>query len=85
MNNYILKKYLNNISKKDIYNLAQKYQIILNSNELENIYQYIQDNKQDYFNNNLSQEKIIQDAKKILTDNNYKTLYYIYSIYKDKI
>ena len=85
MNTYFIKKYIKNISKNDIYNLALKQNIILNNNEIEKIYNYIQKNYKKYFNNILTKEQIITDSKTILTNNNYNKLLNIYSKYKDKI
>mgnify|MGYP002619902115 CR=1 FL=1 len=85
MNNYFLKRYLKNISKKEIYTLANKYDIKLNSDEITNIYNYIHSNSNKYFKNDLPIEKIISDTKHILTKSNYNKLIKLYDLYKDKI
>ena len=82
MNNYFFKKYLDNLTKNDIDNYLKKQQIILNNNELDKVYNYIKNNNHKYFNNTLSKEKIILDAKTILSKDNFNKLY---DIYKDKI
>ena len=41
MNNYIIKKYIKNLFKNDIYNLALKNNINLNQTELDKLYKYI--------------------------------------------
>ncbi len=85
MNNYFLKKYIKNLTKNDIYNLALKQNINLNNIELDKIFEYIQNNNQAYFNNKLSKEKILSDCKSILTNNNYIKISKLYNEYKDKI
>ncbi len=85
MNNYIIKKYIKNLSKNDIYNLALKNNINLNQTELDKLYKYIQNNYLNYFNNTLSLEQILYDSKIILETNNYIKLSKLYDEYKDKI
>ena len=85
MNNYIIKKYIKNLSKNDIYNLALKNNINLNQTELDKSYKYIQNNYLNYFNNTLSLEQILYDSKIILETNNYIKLSKLYDEYKDKI
>lgn len=85
MNNFILKKYIQNLTKDDIYKLAFKQNIILNSEETQKVYKYIKNNYQKYINNILSSEQILNDSKLILSNNNYNKLLNLYNEYKDKI
>ena len=85
MNTYLMKKYIQNLTQNDIYTLGIKQNIYLNNIELPKVHKYIQTNYQNYFNNKLSKEKIITDAKTILTKNNYEKLSILYDKYKDKI
>ncbi|MBR3162010.1 MAG: hypothetical protein IKF19_04695 [Bacilli bacterium] len=85
MNKFILKKYIQNLTLNDIYTIGTKQNIYLNNTELSKIHKYIKNNYQNYFNNKLSKEEILIDAKSILTINNYKTLIILYDKYKDKI
>ena len=85
MNNYILKKYVSNLTKDKLHTLATNYNIKLNNNEIDKVYTYIKTNYIDYFNNTLSKEKILNDLKQILTSINYQKITNLYLIYKDKI
>ena len=85
MNKYFINKYLKNITKKDIYNIAVKYNIILNNNEVDRIYKYIQKHYNEYYKNNIPIEHILKESKDILTDKNYNKLISLYNRYIDKI
>ena len=85
MNTYIIKKYIKTLTKDKLYNLAINYNIKLNDNETTKVYNYIKNNYQKYFNNNLSKDKILKDLESILTPINYEKLNNLYNIYKDKI
>ena len=85
MNNYILKKYVSNLTKNKLHTLATNYNIKLNNNEIDQVYTYIKINYIDYLNNTLSKEKILNDLKLILTPTNYQKTTNLYHIYKDKI
>ena len=85
MNNYILKKYVSNLTKDKLHTLATNYNIKLNNNEIDQVYKYIKINYIDYLNNTLSKEKILNDLKLILTPINYQKITNLYLIYKDKI
>ena len=85
MNNYILKKYVSNLTKDKLHTLATNYNIKLNNNEIDQVYTYIKINYIDYLNNTLSKEKILNDLKLILTPINYQKITNLYLIYKDKI
>ena len=85
MNTYIIQKYINKMTKKDIYSYALKKGLTLNETEIDKTYNYIKDNYKDYFNNNLYDEKILNDAKLIFTEENYKKFKILYDEYKNKI
>lgn len=85
MNTLFFKKYIQNLTKNDIQTLATKKNILLNSNELQDTYNYIKNNYQKYFNQEISKETILNDFKKILTNQNYEKIYKLYKEHKDKI
>lgn len=85
MNRYIIQKYINKMTKKDVYSYALKKGLILNETEVIKTYDYIKNNYKDYFNNKLPKEKILNDAKSTFTEENYQKFKTLYNEYKDKI
>lgn len=85
MNTYIIQKYINKMTKKDVYSYALKKGLILNETEVIKTYDYIKNNYKDYFNNKLPKEKILNDAKSTFTEENYQKFKTLYNEYKDKI
>ena len=85
MNTYIIQKYINKMTKKDVYSYALKKGLILNETEVIKTYDYIKNNYKDYFNNKLPKEKILNDAKSNFTEENYQKFKTLYNEYKDKI
>ena len=85
MNTYIIQKYINKMTKKDVYAYALKKGLILNETEVTKTYNYIKNNYKDYFNNNLPKEKLLNDAKSTFTGENNQKFKTLYNEYKDKI
>ena len=85
MNNLIILKYIKNLTPNDVYTYACKKDIILDNKELEAVYRYIKENYTDYLKGSLKKESILQDAKDILNDTNYKKLVSYFNLYRDKI
>ena len=85
MNKYLMYKYFCKLSIDDIRNLSIKYNIFLSDIELDDVYNYVKNNYEDYFNGKISYDDIIVSASKILSDDNYNKLSFLFSKYKEYI
>ena len=85
MNKYLMYKYFSKLSIDDIRNLSIKYNIFLSDIELDDVYNYVKNNYEDYFNGKISYDDIIVSASKILSDDNYNKLSFLFSKYKEYI
>lgn len=75
MNNFIIKNYLKRITLNDLVRYAKKFNINYENEELEYVYDVIK-NKTDLIFNN--PEKILIEAKNILSSSNFNLLYELY-------
>ena len=82
MKEKLIKLYINKLTKEDILMFAKKQGIYLTKYELEYIYTSIK-TKADIILNNPS--LILNEANKELSNNTYKKLYELYSIYYPKL
>ena len=85
MNKYLMYKYFSKLSIDDIRNLSIKYNIFLSDIELDDVYNYVKNNYEGYFNGKISYDDIIVSASKILSDDNYNKLSFLFSKYKEYI
>ena len=79
---YILKNYINKLTKNDIINFSIKNNIYLNSDEVDIIYYHIKNN----YNVLLYQNSdiIFSDLKNKLSGTNYSLVYNLFIMYKEK-
>jgi len=82
MKEKLIKLYINKLTKEDILTFAKKQGIYLTKYELEYIYTSIK-TKADIILNNPS--LILNEANKELSNNTYKKLYELYTIYYPKL
>lgn len=78
MKEKLIKAYINNLTIDDLAEYAKKYDIKYNKKELEYVYTTIK-NKYDVFISNPNY--ILNEAKKNLSEENYKLLYELYTTY----
>lgn len=78
----ILKKQILLLKEDDIKTFALKNNICLSESEIKKLYIYIQNNYELIFSNN--DELILNDLKKLLTNENYLKAKPLLFIYKDK-
>lgn len=81
MKDKIIKNYINNLTKEDIYNFAYKNNITLNDHELNYIFKIIKEKKSDILYN---PEPIFKDLKNNINPSNYSKITSLYLIYKNK-
>ena len=81
MNKAIIKQYMNNITKEDIYKFGIKQNIIINEHDLNIIYSYIKNDSERIINNPEEVINELKDMVNIDTCNKIKELYEKYKIY----
>ena len=79
MNKVIIKQYMNNITKEDIYKFGIKQNIIINEHDLNIIYSYIKNDSERIINNH---EEVLNEIKDIVADDTYIKLKELYEKYK---
>lgn len=85
MNIYIIQKYINKMTKQDVYLYALKKGLTLNDNEVDKTYNYIKNHYKEYFSGKLTKEQILNDAQEVFTKENFQKFTSFYNEYKDKI
>ena len=83
MNEFIIIKYIQKITKQDIKNYATKENIPIKEEELNIIYDYIKTKSLNYLKEN--QEKILKELKQKLSQPTYQKIIQLYNLYKNKI
>ena len=78
-NKSIIINYIENIKKKDIFNYGIKQGIKLDNNEINIIYDYINNRYDDIINNT---DSVLLDVKDKLNINTYNKLLELYDKYK---
>ena len=82
MYNKLIEKYLSKLTKDDLILFAFKNDIILNSLEVDYIYNIIKNKYQILLSNDY--EIIFKDATNYITKNNLKKIYNLYLDYRNK-
>ena len=85
MNIYIIQKYINKMTKQDVYFYALKKGLTLNDNEVDKTYNYIKNHYKEYFSGKLTKEQILNDSEEVFTKENFQKFTSFYNEYKDKI
>ena len=85
MNIYIIQKYINKMTKQDVYLYALKKGLTLNDNEVDKTYNYIKNHYKEYFSGKLTKEQILNDSEEVFTKENFQKFTNFYNEYKDKI
>ena len=85
LNIRVIYQYIKKLSIDDIRKLALKQDIKLSDEEAIDVYNYIKNNYDKFFKGNINIDDIINDAKLILSRDNYDKVYLIYLKYRDKI
>lgn len=82
MNYILLREYINKLSKNDIINYSNKYDIYLTETEVNILYNYIKNRYLDFIKN---PDNIINELKFKLTNINFNKLLNLYNENKEKI
>lgn len=85
MNLFFIEKYIQKLTKEDIYNYAQKENITLTTQELNTIYNYIIIHHKSFLRNKNIRPTLLKELKSqvsIPVSNKLDELYYLY---QDKI
>ena len=85
LNIRVIYQYIKKLSIDDIRKLALNQDIKLSDEEAIDVYNYIKNNYDKFFKGNINIDDIINDAKLILSRDNYDKVYLIYLRYRDKI
>jgi hypothetical protein len=85
LNIHLIKEYIRKMTLEDIKKFAYNKEISLSDEEAKNIYDYIKNNYNNFFNGKISINDIINEASVILSSNNFKKFMNIYLQYKDRI
>ena len=80
MNNFLIKKYINKLTKQDIINYTSKQNIELSTNEIDIIYYYIKNKYQEFLNGN--EEKVLKEIKPKVSQKTYQIIDEYYNLYK---
>lgn len=83
MNNFIIEKYINNITLNNINDFAKKEGIILKNNEDKIIYDYIKKYWKVFYYDNPS--NLFKELKEKLSNETYNKIVELYNEYKNKI
>lgn len=83
MNQFIISKYIQRITKEDIYKFASTQGITLTNNELDIIYYYIKNKYASFLSGN--QLEILNEIKHQVTPTTYQKIEELYNLYKNKI
>lgn len=85
LNIRVICEYIKKLSVDDIKKISLKQDIKLSDEEAIDVYNYIKNNYDKFFKGNINIDDIINDAKLILSRDNYDKVYLIYLRYRDKI
>ena len=83
MNRFIIKKYIDKLTKQDIINYIYKHNIELSPNEIDIIYYYIKNKYNEFLNGN--DQNILIELKQKVSPKTYHILKDYYNTYKNKI
>ena len=83
MNRFIIKKYIDKLTKQDIINYIYKQNIELSPNEIDIIYYYIKNKYNEFLNGN--DKNILIELKQKVSPKTYHILKDYYNTYKNKI
>lgn len=83
MNRFIIKKYINKLTKQDIINYTYKQNIELSTKEIDIIYYYIKNKYNEFLNGN--EQNILKELKQKVSPKTYQILEEYYNTYKNKI
>ncbi len=83
MNRFIIKKYIDKLTKQDIINYIYKQNIELSPNEIDIIYYYIKNKYNEFLNGN--DQNILIELKQKVSPKTYHILKDYYNSYKNKI
>lgn len=83
MNDLLLEKYVNKLTKDHIINYAKNNGIIVNNNEVDIIYEYIKKYWRKFYYEN--PKDLFDELKSKLSPNTYNKLIQIYTEAKEKI
>ena len=83
MNRFIIKKYIDKLTKQDIINYTYKQNIELSPNEIDIIYYYIKNKYNEFLNGN--DQNILIELKQKVSPKTYHILKDYYNTYKNKI
>ena len=72
MNRFIIKKYIDRLTKQDIINYIDKQNIELSPNEIDIIYYYIKNKYNDFLNGN--DQNILKELKQKVSPKTYLIL-----------
>ena len=83
MNEFIIKKYINKLTKQDIKNYIEKENISLKESEIDTIYYYIKNKSNTFLKGH--HKEILEELKHKVTKNTYQKILELYELYKNKI
>ena len=83
MNNFLIQKYINKLTKQDIINYITNQNIKLPDKEIDIIYNYIKTNGTEFLKGNT--EKLLKDIKTKVSPKTYQLIENYYYTYKNKI
>ncbi len=78
-------EYVSKLSLDDLKKYALRFDINLSDNETLDIYNYINNNYDNFLNGEIDLDNVIHDIYFILSNDNYEKVYLLYLKYKDKI
>lgn len=85
MNILMIRRYISKMTLDDVKNLTLKQGIVLNDKEVKNVYSYIKNNYNDFFSGRLNINEVMDDARELVSDENYNKFMDLYLKNKDKI
>ncbi len=80
MNNFLIKKYINKLTKQDIINYINNQKLTLSKQEIDIIYYYIKNKYNEFLNGN--EEKILKEIKTKVSPKTYQIIQEYYNLYK---
>jgi len=85
MNLFFIEKYIQKITKDDIFNYASREGISLTNDELNILYNFLKTNYKEFLTNKNSQPKLLEEIKSKVPVKTANKLEELYNLYKNKL